>query len=45
MPNAECFHKKSSFFQHLFEVYKMMMVWGQGEVMAKAGLMHSAYSK
>jgi len=27
------------------EVYKMLKLWGQDDVMCRAGLMHSAYSK
>lgn len=29
---------------HLFEVYKILKIWGADDVIAKCGLMHSAYS-
>ncbi|KAI8466149.1 MAG: hypothetical protein J3K34DRAFT_434644 [Monoraphidium minutum] len=41
---TECWHKKSTFAQHLFEVYKMLTLWGQSEELRHCGLLHSAYS-
>lgn len=41
---SECWHKKSTFKQHLFETYKMMKLWGQDDILCKCALMHSAYS-
>jgi len=42
---TECFHKKSTFAQHLFEVYKLLTIWGQDLTLRHCGLLHSAYSK
>lgn len=42
---GECWHKKSTFKAHLFEVYKMLTLWRQDTVLRHCGLLHSAYSK
>ncbi|GLI67400.1 hypothetical protein VaNZ11_011586, partial [Volvox africanus] len=41
---GECWHKKSSFKSHLFEVYKICKIWGQDDDVCKCALFHSAYS-
>lgn len=41
---GECWHKKSTFKEHLFQVYKILKIWGQDAVLANCGLLHSAYS-
>ncbi|PNW71926.1 hypothetical protein CHLRE_16g671500v5 [Chlamydomonas reinhardtii] len=41
---GECWHKKSSFKAHLFEVYKLCKIWGQDDDVCKCALFHSAYS-
>ncbi|KAG2435828.1 hypothetical protein HXX76_007023 [Chlamydomonas incerta] len=41
---GECWHKKSSFKAHLYEVYKLCKIWGQDDDVCKCALFHSAYS-
>eukprot|EP00475_Leptophrys_vorax_P042768 TRINITY_DN80608_c0_g1_i1.p1 TRINITY_DN80608_c0_g1~~TRINITY_DN80608_c0_g1_i1.p1 ORF type:complete len:388 (-),score=109.31 TRINITY_DN80608_c0_g1_i1:63-1226(-) len=40
----QCWHKKSTFYTHLFEVYKILKLWNQPDAVSKCGLLHSAYS-
>jgi hypothetical protein len=40
----QCWHKKSTFQTHLFEVYKILKIWNQPDHVCKCGLLHSAYS-
>jgi hypothetical protein len=42
---GECWHKKSSFYAHLLETYKLLTLWGQDAALRNCGLLHSAYSK
>lgn len=39
-----CWHKHSTFLQHLLSVHNMLRLWGQSEIQARVGLFHSAYS-
>jgi hypothetical protein len=39
-----CWHKHSTFHDHLLSVYKILRLWGQNEQLALVGLFHSAYS-
>ncbi|KAG2498198.1 hypothetical protein HYH03_003952 [Edaphochlamys debaryana] len=41
---GECWHKKSSFKAHLYEVYKICKIWGQDDDVCRCALFHSAYS-
>lgn len=41
---AECWHKHSTFFDHLLNVYKTLKLWNCPDSMARCGLFHSAYS-
>jgi len=41
---SECFHKHSTFKDHLFGVWKIMKLWGQPDSVCRCGLFHSAYS-
>lgn len=40
----ECWHKHSTFGQHLAGVWRIMALWGQRPSACRAGLCHSAYS-
>ncbi|CAG8677053.1 12051_t:CDS:1, partial [Dentiscutata heterogama] len=42
--SSECWHKKSTFFEHLFHVYQMLTIWNQPQYLIDCGLFHSAYS-
>jgi hypothetical protein len=39
-----CWHKHSTFHDHLLSVYMILRLWGQDEQVAHVGLFHSAYS-
>eukprot|EP00026_Physarum_polycephalum_P011953 Phypoly_transcript_12204.p1 GENE.Phypoly_transcript_12204~~Phypoly_transcript_12204.p1 ORF type:complete len:271 (+),score=34.36 Phypoly_transcript_12204:27-839(+) len=39
-----CWHKHSTFKQHLFQVWKILTIWEQPTYIARCGLFHSAYS-
>jgi len=39
-----CWHKHSTFLQHLLGVHSILRLWGQGKTVARVGLFHSAYS-
>jgi hypothetical protein len=39
-----CWHKHSTFHDHLLGVYMILRLWGQDEPVALVGLFHSAYS-
>ena len=39
-----CWHKHSTFLQHLVSVHNMLRLWEQSKVSARVGLFHSAYS-
>lgn len=39
-----CWHKHSTFFEHLLGVHNTLRLWGQGEIIARVGMFHSAYS-
>ena len=39
-----CWHKHSTFLDHLLGVHNMLRLWGQGTTVGRIGLFHSAYS-
>ncbi|KAI2513999.1 hypothetical protein MHU86_383 [Fragilaria crotonensis] len=39
-----CWHKHSTFLEHLLGVHNILRLWGQGEIPSRVGLFHSAYS-
>jgi hypothetical protein len=39
-----CWHKHSTFLQHLLSVHNILRLWGQSEISGRVGLFHSAYS-
>jgi hypothetical protein len=39
-----CWHKHSTFLQHLLSVNNVLRLWGQSKVSGRVGLFHSAYS-
>lgn len=39
-----CWHKHSTFLEHLLGVHNILRLWGQGEIIGRVGLLHSAYS-
>jgi hypothetical protein len=39
-----CWHKHSTFLDHLLGVHHILRLWGQGRVIGRVGLLHSAYS-
>jgi hypothetical protein len=39
-----CWHKHSTFLDHLLGVHNMLRLWGQGATVGRVGLFHSAYS-
>ena len=39
-----CWHKHSTFLQHLLGVHHILHLWGQGSIVGRVGLFHSAYS-
>ncbi|KAJ3689174.1 hypothetical protein LUZ61_018338 [Rhynchospora tenuis] len=40
----ECWHKHSTFFSHLFDIYRILKLWRTPDSVARCGLFHSAYS-
>lgn len=40
----KCWHKHSTFLEHLSGVHNMLRLWGQGRDLSLVGLLHSAYS-
>ena len=41
---AECWHKHSTFLEHLVGVWRIMSLWEQSQDVARFGMFHSAYS-
>ncbi|XP_078151711.1 uncharacterized protein LOC144546984 [Carex rostrata] len=41
---GECWHKHSTFFSHLFDIYRILKLWHAPDSVARCGLFHSAYS-
>eukprot|EP00249_Psilotum_nudum_P021911 c28296_g1_i2 orf=227-1543(-) len=41
---SECFHKHSTFYEHLVSVYRILKLWNVPDVVARFGLFHSCYS-
>lgn len=39
-----CWHKHSTFLDHLLGVHNILRLWGQGPTIGRLGLFHSAYS-
>lgn len=39
-----CWHKHSTFLEHLLGVHNILRLWNQGETIGRVGLLHSAYS-
>ena len=39
-----CWHKHSTFLEHLVGVHNILRLWGQGRKIGRVGLFHSAYS-
>lgn len=39
-----CWHKHSTFLEHLLGVHNILRLWDQGETSGRVGLFHSAYS-
>ena len=39
-----CWHKHSTFLKHLLGVHDILRLWGQGPLIGRVGLFHSAYS-
>lgn len=39
-----CWHKHSTFLDHLLGVHNILRLWGQGKIIGRVGLFHSAYS-
>jgi ribulose bisphosphate carboxylase small subunit len=39
-----CWHKHSTFLDHLLGVHNILRLWGQGHIIGRVGLFHSAYS-
>jgi len=39
-----CWHKHSTFLDHLLGVHHILRLWGQGQTIGRVGLFHSAYS-
>jgi len=39
-----CWHKHSTFLDHLLGVHNILRLWGQGQTIGRVGLFHSAYS-
>lgn len=40
----KCWHKHSTFLEHLTSVHKILLNWNQGLTISRVGLFHSAYS-
>ncbi|XP_074264624.1 uncharacterized protein LOC141587097 [Silene latifolia] len=41
---AECWHKHGTFFEHLFDTYRILKLWGAPDAVCLCGLFHSTYS-
>ncbi|XP_074274156.1 uncharacterized protein LOC141597948 [Silene latifolia] len=41
---AECWHKHGTFLEHLFDIYRILKLWGAPDAVCLCGLFHSAYS-
>ncbi|XP_021735494.1 uncharacterized protein LOC110702135 [Chenopodium quinoa] len=41
---GECWHKHGSFLEHLFDMYRILKLWGASDAVCLCGLFHSAYS-
>eukprot|EP00249_Psilotum_nudum_P009786 c22152_g2_i1 orf=53-769(+) len=41
---SECYHKHSTFYEHLLSVYRILKLWNVPDVVARVGLFHSCYS-
>lgn len=39
-----CWHKHSTFLEHLVGVHNILRLWGESETIGRVGLFHSAYS-
>lgn len=39
-----CWHKHSTFLEHLVGVHNILRLWGEDEITGRVGLLHSAYS-
>lgn len=39
-----CWHKHSTFLDHLLGVHHILRLWGQGRTIGRVGLLHSVYS-
>lgn len=39
-----CWHKHNTFLDHLLGVHNILRLWGQGRIIGRVGLFHSAYS-
>ncbi len=39
-----CWHKHSTFLDHLLGVHNILRLWGEDEITGRVGLLHSAYS-
>lgn len=39
-----CWHKHSTFLDHLLGVHNILRLWGQSPIVGRVGLLHSAYS-
>ncbi|XP_010067028.2 uncharacterized protein LOC104454024 [Eucalyptus grandis] len=40
---GECWHKHNSFLEHLFNIYRILRLWGAPDAVCLAGIFHSAY--
>jgi hypothetical protein len=40
----KCWHKHSTFLDHLLGVHHILRLWGQSPIVGRIGLLHSAYS-
>jgi len=39
-----CWHKHSTFLQHLLSVHNILRLWGESDIIGRVGLYHSAFS-
>lgn len=40
----KCWHKHSTFLDHLVSCHNILRLWGENEIVGRVGLLHSAYS-
>lgn len=40
----KCWHKHSTFLDHLLSCHNILRLWGENEIVGRVGLLHSAYS-